>query len=117
MHIYSENICSDQVFIVTVPPHASITLQPGDRMEEQLPSPERAGQGEKHRWQREPNKEQIVFTVHWKTIYPPLTYPHFVKYICIFYLITTIYMCSNNWYSKMYYKYKSDIVVYQIKFQ
>lgn len=32
----------------TVSSNPSISLQPGDRVEEQLPSPERAGQGERH---------------------------------------------------------------------
>ena len=36
----------NQIFIVTIPPYLSIPLQSGDRMEEQLPSSERAVQGE-----------------------------------------------------------------------
>ena len=36
-------------FFFTVSPHHSISLQPGDRMEEQLPSSEGAGQGEKNK--------------------------------------------------------------------
>lgn len=34
----------------TVPSSSSVSLQPGNRMEEQLPSSERAGQGEDQRY-------------------------------------------------------------------
>ncbi len=46
VHIDVVKVCINKIFIFTLPPHLSISLQPGDRMEEQLPSSERAGQGE-----------------------------------------------------------------------
>lgn len=47
LHVDVEKVCANQMLVLIVSPHHSIPFQSGDRMEEQLPASERAGQGER----------------------------------------------------------------------